>query len=226
MDSKFILYRILFIIPTVLSLSVHEWAHAYSASKLGDDTAERQGRLTLNPLVHIDPMGTILLPLLGIPFGWARPVPVNPTKFTRNVSMRTGMALTAAAGPISNFVLAVVCAVLYGLLLRFQVRLGAQTIPVFLLLGYSIQLNIGLGLFNLLPVPPLDGSRIAYRFMAHRFPRFWALLERYSRFALIAVFLAGGMILAKPRMMLERATSSVIVRIAGAHDAAVYDDDP
>ena len=86
-----LLTGIKWLIPLLLSLTVHEWAHAYSAYRLGDDTAARQGRLTLNPIPHIDPFGTILCPLLGIPFGWAKPVPVVPTRFRREVTMRTGM---------------------------------------------------------------------------------------------------------------------------------------
>jgi Zn-dependent protease len=107
------------LIPLILSLTVHEFAHAWSAYRLGDDTASRMGRLTLNPLAHIDPIGTVLLPLLGIPFGWARPVPINPARFRRSMRMSTGMMITAAAGPLANVILAVACTVAYGLLLRF-----------------------------------------------------------------------------------------------------------
>ena len=121
--------RLAYVIVLLLSLSVHEWAHAISAFRLGDDTAYRQGRLTLNPLAHIDPVGTLLLPLLGVPFGWARPVPVNPARFRRDVHMRTGMMLTAAAGPASNLVLALVSAVAIGLTIRLAPghhRLGSR----------------------------------------------------------------------------------------------------
>src|SRR5271157_1843260 len=104
-DEQTILARLTFLVPLILSLSVHEWAHAWAAWRLGDDTARLLGRMTLNPLAHIDPLGTVLLPLLGVPFGWAKPVPVNPLRF-RGVSMSIGMLLTAAAGPISNIVLA------------------------------------------------------------------------------------------------------------------------
>src|SRR5262252_9131058 len=106
------------LVPLLLSLTVHEWAHAYSAHRLGDDTAERQGRLTLNPIPHIDLVGTLLLPLLGVPFGWAKPVPVNPARFKRTVNMRTGMLITAAAGPFSNLVLAILAAVILGIIHR------------------------------------------------------------------------------------------------------------
>ena len=90
--------RLLMLIPMILSLTVHEWAHALVAYLLGDDTAARLGRLTLNPAVHIDPIGTVLLPVLGIPFGWAKPVPTIPTNFTRRFAMRTGSMLVAIAG--------------------------------------------------------------------------------------------------------------------------------
>ena len=215
MNSQTILVRLLLVIPMVLSLSVHEWAHAFSAWKLGDDTAEREGRLTLNPIVHIDPLGTLLLPLLGIPFGWAKPVPVNPARFGRKVSMRTGMAITAAAGPASNFVLALLCSIAFGLMLRFGQNLGRQADAIYTLLGYSIQLNISLGLFNLLPIPPLDGSRIASRYFEHRFPAFWENVERYSRFLLIGVFLLANVILAKPRAALFGWMVSIISHVAG-----------
>lgn len=207
--------RLMFLIPSVLSLSVHEWAHAWSASKLGDDTAERQGRLTLNPMAHIDPIGTILLPLLGVPFGWAKPVPVNPLRFDRNVSMRTGMALTAAAGPASNFVLALACAVALGLWWRMSPVDALSQSAAPMLLMYGITLNLSLGLFNLLPVPPLDGSRIAYRFFSHRFPRAWDFLERNSVYLLVAVFFGARYILAAPLALANAAMQELIFRIAG-----------
>ena len=110
MEQGFLLDALMRLIPLVLSLSVHEWAHAWSAHRLGDDTAQRQGRLTLNPISHIDPIGTILMPLFSpIPFGWARPVPFNPANFTRNIQMRVGVMIVAAAGPLSNLVLAILC---------------------------------------------------------------------------------------------------------------------
>src|SRR6476659_7441279 len=96
------------LIPLLMSLTVHEWAHAWSAHRLGDDTASMQGRLTLNPIAHLDFIGT-----LGLPFGWAKPVPVNPTRFRRGVNTSTGMVITAAAGPISNLVLALLAAVAF-----------------------------------------------------------------------------------------------------------------
>src|SRR5512137_2420561 len=139
----------------ILSLSVHEWAHAWSAWRLGDDTAARQGRLTLNPAAHVDPFGTLLLPFLlaasGLPgFGWAKPVPVDPTRFRRDVTMGRGMAITASAGPLSNVVIAVLATVVLGLIYRLQLDLpsGARA-----LLANLIFMNVSLAIFNLIPVP-------------------------------------------------------------------------
>src|SRR5512143_3587864 len=100
--------QIIVLIPLWVSLSVHECAHAWAAWRLGDDTARLLGRMTLNPMAHVDPIGTLLLPLLGVPFGWAKPVPVQPHRFRRTVSMRTGMMITALAGPLSNVLLAAI----------------------------------------------------------------------------------------------------------------------
>src|SRR5215470_8697034 len=111
-----LIQRIASFIPILLSLTVHEWAHAWTAWKLGDDTAKLLGRVSLNPIDHIDPVGTLLLPLLGIPFGWAKPVPINPLRFRSTVSMPMGVLLSVAAGPISNLLLAAgACVVLVGL---------------------------------------------------------------------------------------------------------------
>lgn len=182
----------------LLSLSVHEFSHAWSASRLGDDTAARMGRLTLNPLAHADLLGTIILPLLGIPFGWAKPVPVNPARFRRDVSMRAGMMITAAAGPISNLVLAVVCSVLFGVAARIAPALIAFETPSRALLVSMISLNVVLALFNLIPVPPLDGSRIVDGLLPLRLRPAWESFSRIGPFLLLAVFWFGGRIIAGP----------------------------
>lgn len=176
----------MYVIPLLLSLTVHEWAHAYSAFKLGDDTALREGRLTLNPIPHIDPIGTILLPLLGVPFGWAKPVPVNPVRFDRKHNMRTGMMITAAAGPFSNVVLAVLCLLSYGALLRFSPE-TAQRQDVSSLLMYSFAINVALAIFNMLPVPPLDGSRIADGLMPRPLRPTWERFAAIGPAALLAI---------------------------------------
>jgi Zn-dependent protease len=133
----------------LISLPMHEFAHAFAANKLGDDTAKRMGRLTLNPIKHLDPMGAILMIFTG--FGWAKPVPINPNNFRNR---KTGFALSALAGPVSNLALAYVSIVILRLL-RLSPSGGAG-----LFFFYLAVLNIGLGVFNLIPVPPLDGSRI------------------------------------------------------------------
>jgi Zn-dependent protease len=212
MDS--LLARVMFIIPTLLSLTVHEWAHAWSAWKLGDDTASREGRLSLNPLVHIDPLGTLLLPLLGVPFGWAKPVPVNPARFRRDVHMGTGMALTAAAGPLSNLVLAVLCAVALGLMIRFSPGLRLNENGVSMLLLYGVQLNVGLALFNLLPLPPLDGSRIIERFIPFQQREAWESFKRVGPLLLFVAIASGGFLLARPISALSEALFDLMWRIA------------
>jgi Zn-dependent protease len=183
LDPNWLLEGIKYLIPLVLSLTVHEWAHAYAASRLGDDTAKRMGRLTLNPIVHIDPLGTLILPLLHVPFGWARPVPVNPVRFTRKISMSAGMMITAVAGPASNAVLALFCAVAFGLMSRFGLYRDAAA--HFLLIG--MQMNIALAVFNMLPIPPLDGSRIAEGLMPVRYRPLWDSYAQYGPLLLMMV---------------------------------------
>ncbi len=189
---------VLLFVPLILSLAVHEFAHAWSAYKLGDDTAQRAGRLTLNPFAHADLIGTIIFPLLGVPFGWAKPVPVDPSRFRKDVKMGTGMALTASAGPISNILLAIVVTTLFALLVRFapgvlQAENGIQE-----LLVTAIFLNVNLALFNLIPIPPLDGSRIVDGFMPYRLRPQWERLMAFSPFLLIAVFIFAGRIISGP----------------------------
>lgn len=181
--------------PLLLSLSFHEFAHAWTAHRFGDDTAERAGRLTLNPLAHIDPIGTLLLPLLGVPFGWAKPVPVNPARFRADVNMSRGMMVTSAAGPLSNFLLAGICAVIFGLLARFSPGLVAPGQGVRTLLLLMMQLNVTLGVFNLLPIPPLDGGRVLEGALPLRLRAPWERFARVAPLLLLALlFLPGGFI--------------------------------
>ncbi len=196
----------------IISLTVHEWAHAWSAWKLGDDTASLQGRLTLNPIAHVDLLGTIILPLLGVPFGWAKPVPVNPARFRREVSMSGGMALTAGAGPLSNLVLALLSTVAIGLLIRWAPALVEG--PVFPLLRELVVLNVALAIFNLLPVPPLDGSRVVAWLMPRGLAEGWRRIELYAPLLLIAVFLWGGRLVAGPISAVYRQLEKLIYLIA------------
>ena len=175
----------MYLVPLLLSLTVHEWAHAWSAYRLGDDTASRQGRLTLNPLAHIDPFGSLILPLLHIPFGWAKPVPVNPTRFRPGVKMSTGTIITAAAGPFSNVVLAVVCAVAFGLLARFSPDALHAKFGMAPLLLILIRINVTLAIFNMIPVPPLDGSRVVDGLVPYGWRPQWESIVRLSPILLV-----------------------------------------
>lgn len=182
--------RIGYFVVLLLSLTVHEWAHAMSAYKLGDDTAARMGRLTLNPFAHIDPIGTVLLPLLRVPFGWAKPVPIDSSRFRRDVPMGTGIALSAAAGPLSNVMLALLCTLLTGLVQRFLPELWIEEEGVRFLLTYGFVINVLLALFNMLPLPPLDGSRVVDGLLPYRYRPQW---ERFTRIA--PVILIGIIVL-------------------------------
>ena len=172
------------LIVLLTALPLHECAHAWVADKLGDHTARYQGRLTLNPLRHLDPMRAILMLVAG--FGWAKPVPINARNF-RNP--KQGMALSAAAGPLSNLLLAYVCAILYKVTAYAGLGLGdswmlSSLSDVFYLM---MSLNVGLAVFNLLPIPPLDGSRLFTVFLP---PRQYFQLMRYERYIQIALFAA------------------------------------
>ena len=149
----------------LFSLSVHESAHAWMAHRMGDDTALRLGRVSLNPIVHIDPIGTLLFPLVqiftGIPtLGWAKPTPYNPANFRRDVTMRKGHMLVAAAGPVSNFLLALIFTGILFVLIKAHV-VESQEDFLLHLLALGIELNVLLAVFNLIPIPPLDGSKVA-----------------------------------------------------------------
>ncbi len=152
---------IVLLIPAlVFSLSFHEFAHAWMAYKLGDSTAARMGRLTLNPMSHLDPMGSLALLLMG--FGWAKPVPVDP-RYLKNP--RQDMVKVAAAGPISNIILAIIAALVLRLL--FDTDLLSNSVKTFFII--FMQINITLAVFNLLPVSPLDGSQILSPFLEKQF---------------------------------------------------------
>lgn len=150
--------QILLTIPAVvIAMTFHEYAHAWAADKFGDTTPRAQGRLTLNPTAHIDPFGFVLLLFAGV--GWGKPVMINPNNFTSNKSRATCEALVSLAGPLSNFILAIIFTVLYYLLGTFAPATGIIAIIMALVL-YTITINIGLGVFNLIPLPPLDGEKI------------------------------------------------------------------
>jgi Zn-dependent protease len=180
--------------PVILfALTVHEFCHAWVADMLGDDTAKRQGRLTLNPIAHLDVFGTILMFLAG--FGWAKPVPVNPLNFE---NPRKGMLLVAIAGPISNLVMAIVA----GMILKFGILDVKGTvinpsvtgiIPTLLVVVIlTLQFGVALAVFNMLPLPPLDGSRVVYGLLPERQAYAYSRFEPYGIIILFGLFFFGG----------------------------------
>lgn len=171
------LLSLLLTLPAVLiAITFHEFAHGFAADKLGDDTPRRQGRLNLNPLSHLDPVGTVMLIFAG--FGWGKPVEINSRNFNRNVKMNVGEAIVAAAGPVMNIILAFVFAIIYMAIWKFAPTFVATQVGgiIMILLTACITVNVGLGIFNLIPLPPLDGSKIIGGFLPYNI-RGW--FERY-----------------------------------------------
>jgi Zn-dependent protease len=211
-----LLERVMLLIPLILSLTVHEFFHAWTAWRLGDDTAARMGRLTLNPIPHIDFFGTLVLPLLGIPFGWAKPVPVDIRRIRRGISMTKGNILISSAGPISNIALAVVASVVFALLAKYAPAALARGQGGGELLAILIQVNVALAVFNLLPIPPLDGSHVAEALVPLRLRGAWEAFARFSPFVLLAFFIFGRGLLVGPQRWVLGLLSDLITSIAGA----------
>ncbi|HLF59384.1 MAG TPA: site-2 protease family protein [Alphaproteobacteria bacterium] len=186
-SAQNILYLVsIWAVPAILAITLHEAAHGFVAKRFGDDTAYRQGRVTFNPLKHIDPFGTILLPILLLvtsggrfAFGWAKPVPVN---FNRLRRPRRDMVWVAAAGPATNLMLALASGYLIHLAVLFPDPIGSLFLAN---LENSIVINAVLAVFNMLPLPPLDGGRVAVGLLPRPLARPLAKLERWGLFILI-----------------------------------------
>ena len=167
----------------IVSLTLHELAHGLAAFRLGDRTAKDMGRLTLNPIPHMDPLGSLILVLTyfggSFLFGWAKPVPVDPRNL--RTSPQVGMALVGAAGPATNFVLALIS----GAVLAHSELTG----DAFSIAAYSLEINVILGVFNLFPIPPLDGSRVIGGFMPRDVYERWAALDQYGMFLVFGLFI-------------------------------------
>jgi Zn-dependent protease len=180
-------YLIIGLLVLIVSLSVHEAAHAWSASQLGDDTAKRLGRVTLNPVAHVDPIGTLLLPLVamasGAPLiGWAKPTPVNARNLRKP---RRDQILVTAAGPVSNLVIAVVAAA--------ALRAGASGEWLGMLVVEALTLNVLLAVFNMLPLPPLDGGQILMALLPPRVAVRLGFLYQYGFLILMGLLLTGAL---------------------------------
>lgn len=184
---------IFYIVVLIMSIVIHEVAHGYSAYLLGDDTARLSGRLTLNPLKHLDPFGSVILPLLlflstsgNFLIGWARPVPYNPDNLKRG---RVGNMIVAFAGIAANLIVAI----LFGLIIRFLPMFGfplidPQTLsinPFYEISAIIVKLNLVLALFNLIPIPPLDGSKILFSLLPFKYRHVENILEKYGIFLLL-----------------------------------------
>jgi Zn-dependent protease len=189
---------LLLFIVLLFSLTVHEAAHAWTADRLGDSTARRLGRVSLNPIVHIDPVGTLLFPALalfaGVPvIGWAKPVPVAVQQLRHK---RRDYVLVAAAGPASNLMLAIVAAMILKLVPISPMRLGEPnaTVPIASMLAAALQLNVLLAVFNMIPIPPLDGGNVLGGLLPSGLAyRFDSLIRPYGFILLYALMLTRGL---------------------------------
>jgi Zn-dependent protease len=184
----------IYALPLLFAITVHEAAHGYAARRLGDRTAQMLGRLTLNPIKHIDPMGTLLVPMLllmsgtGFIFGWAKPVPVSPRNFK---NPGKDMAIVAAAGPASNLVMALFWAVIMRLVAGPLSSIGNLAEPIFLMAQFGLVINALLAVLNMLPIPPLDGGRVAVGLLPPKASMGLAQVEPYGMWILVGLMVTG-----------------------------------
>jgi len=221
------LLNLVLTLPAVLiAITFHEYAHAFAADKLGDDTPRRQGRLTLNPIAHLDPMGSILLVFAG--FGWGKPVEINPRNFDRKRSMSASEAIVSFAGPLMNFILAIIFTIITGVTLLttnsylsitqygISILASSQMLAIIIqVLMICVSVNLGLGIFNLIPLPPLDGSKILRNFLPYNakewMDRNWQIL--YIIFVVIWITPIASMIISP---LISGAYEAIIRLIIGS----------
>ena len=203
MTSPGALLSILYGLPGVLiAITFHEFAHGFVAYKLGDNTAKMEGRLSLNPLAHLDPIGTLMLVFLGI--GWGKPVHVNPSNYTRKMSMEKGEAIVSAAGPITNIILAFIFAIITFVVANitntaisitdFGIYISTTNTIYQVIINILISVvtvNVGLGIFNLIPLPPLDGSKIIMPFLPYKAKQWFINNEQIFYIIFIVLWISG-----------------------------------
>lgn len=206
-------------VPFIMAVVFHEFSHGFVANLWGDETAKRMGRLTLNPMPHIDPIGTILFPLLNmllginLLFGWAKPVPINPARFRK---YRAGLFWVSLAGPGMNFLLAILSAIFYCLLTRFLSPSFYLFEPLIVMCYVSVSLNYALGIFNLIPLPPLDGSKIIESFLSFEAARKYESLTQYSFFILLGLLWVGAFsLLNAPILFCSKTTIAITAYFFG-----------
>lgn len=194
---------VLWVGAIIFALTIHEFSHAFAGKLQGDRTAEDEGRLTLNPLSHIDPLGFILLIIAG--FGWAKPTPFNPYNLK---NQRIGPALIAFAGPLANVLAVILIGVALSIIYRITELPPSNLMFTFFIL--LIQVNILLAVFNLIPIPPLDGAKVLYAAIGQRRPEVVQFLERYGMWLLLAFIILGGSILNSIFTFFNRLTINLI----------------
>ncbi len=181
--------------PFILAVVVHEFGHGWIASYWGDKTAKEQGRLTLNPIPHLDPIGTVLFPLINmisginLLFGWARPVPIDPKRFRQ---YRPGLFWVSFAGPGMNFILAVVSAAVFCAIDKWVPQDFYLYEPLTAMAYVSVPVNFALGIFNLIPLPPLDGSKMVESFLSYNATKKYESIAQYSFYILLALMFTGA----------------------------------
>ncbi len=182
--------------PFMLAVVVHEFGHGFMANRWGDTTAKDEGRMTLNPVPHVDPIGTLLLPIVMMAsgasflFGWAKPVPIDPSRFR---SYRPGLFWVSVAGVGMNFIFAVISALAFGAILAWMPKDFYLYEPLLTMTVASVTINYALGIFNLLPLPPLDGSKVIQSFLSPKATYRYEQMAKYSFFILIALLMTGAL---------------------------------
>lgn len=206
-------------VPFVMAVVFHEVGHAVVASWWGDNTAKDEGRITLNPIPHMDPIGTVLFPLVNmisgtsLLIGWAKPVPINPTRFRK---YRPGLFWVSLAGPGTNFLLALFSAAAFCSIRLWMPETFYLYEPLLMMSYVSISLNFALGIFNLIPLPPLDGSKIVEVFLPYEAARKYEALAQYSFFILMALLLSGALtVLSGPIRFAANFTLMMMAKLFG-----------